>query len=92
MATGNERVEIEHIKNIIVTSGFKMQGYSINPDSIIITLNKDCSECAERDIFIADQQIRRLLEAFGWSVTASQTINNIIVVTAEKKRFITSRA
>lgn len=88
MAIGPDRVEVEHIRAVIVTTGFILTGYAINPAAITITLMKSVKDKTAGEISISEMQIRSLLSSFGWEITGFQILQDSIITTATKQRTI----
>jgi len=88
MPIRDERVDVEHIRNVIVTTGFTLTGYTIDPTAITITLMKNVKDKTAGEIAISEMQIRSLLSSFGWEITGYQILQDNIVATATKQRTI----
>lgn len=86
MAIDATRAEIEHIRNVVTGQGYLFSGYSINPTSVILTITTALPGMTEDEKMVTENRLKRLLEAFRWSVATAQRINDNLVVTAQRER------
>jgi hypothetical protein len=88
MAIDITRAEVEHIKEVLTGQGYYFSGYSVNPNSVTITITRGIVGMAENEITLTDNKLKRLLDAFKWNVITSQRGAENIVTTAERARTI----
>ena len=88
MAISPERVAVEHIRAVIVTTGFTVTGYVTDPAATTITLMKSIKDKTAGEISISEMQIRSLLSSFGWEISGFQILQDNVIITATKQRTI----
>ena len=89
MAVDQTRVAIEYIRELVKVHNFNLTGYTLLPESVIITLKKDIKTLSTMERTIVEQRIASLLSVNKWEITSSMTVADEFIITAYRKRTLT---